>query len=515
MTADMQDPTQTSGARQAPWLNGIAWPTTTPLAQDTETDVCIVGGGVAGLTTAYLLVQAGRSVVVLEDGALGSGESGRTTAHLSAALDDRYYYLEKLHGTEGAALAAEAHREAIDAIERICQTEGIEAQFCHLHGYLFLAPGCPPDELVQEKDAAERAGFTGLRMVPAAEGQGVAWRAPALMWPGQAQIHAGRYLAGLAEAVLRRGGRIYTHTHAEALDGRAGTVSVAGGHTVSARHIVVATNTPFNNRVAMHTKQSPYRTYAIALRAEKGSITQALYWDTADPYHYVRLQPEADYDLLIAGGQDHKVGQPDPADPDPFATLEAWTREHFPPAGERLFAWSGQVLEPADSLGYAGRNTMDADNVYLITGDSGHGYTHATLGAQIVADLIAGRDNPFAQLFDPSRVTVQKDVAQTFAAENLNVAAAYTELLTGGDAPDTAAIAPGSGAVLRRGLTKVAVYKSAEGQLTECSAICPHLGCVVHWNSHEQSWDCPCHGSRFTPDGALLMGPANSGLSPA
>ena len=203
------------------------------------------------------------------------------------------------------------------------------------------------------------------------------------------------------------------------------------------------------------------------------------------------------------GGEDHKVGQY-PAGEDPFTELERWTRGQFTAAGEIVARWSGQVQEPADYLGYAGVAPTSGENVYVITGDSGMGLTHGTLGAMLVTDLIGGRENPWATLYDPKRKHLDTDLVK----ENLNTMTQYKDLVTGGDVKSEAEIPPGQGAVLRRGLHKIAVYKSPAGQVTECSAVCTHLGCIVHWNPAEASWDCPCHGSRFDPHGVVLMGPA-------
>jgi nitrite reductase/ring-hydroxylating ferredoxin subunit len=295
------------------------------------------------------------------------------------------------------------------------------------------------------------------------------------------------------------------------------------GAEVQARHgIVVATNTPFNDRVVMHTKQAPYRSYVVGARIPKNSVARALFWDTADPYHYIRTQEvnagqrggQPDYDLLIVGGEDHKTGQHD--DPEAcLRSLEEWVRARFPMVKSFEYRWSGQVMEPNDGLGYAGRNPLDSENVYIITGDSGHGMTHGTLGPMIVTDLIEGRDNAWAKLYDPGRITLKRESTQEFIRENVNVAGEYTELVTKGDVKTEREIPLGQGAVMRRGLSKVAVYRDEQGETHECSAICPHLGCVVHWNGLEKSWDCPCHGSRFSALGELLNGPANTGLSEA
>jgi len=243
----------------------------------------------------------------------------------------------------------------------------------------------------------------------------------------------------------------------------------------------------------------------------RDSITQALYWDTGDPYHYVRLQPrvDADHDLLIVGGEDHKTGQADDI-PERHPRLERWARERFPSMREVTYQWAGQVMEPHDGLAFIGHNPLDADNVYTVTGDSGNGMTHGTIAGMLITDLILGRNNPWATLYDPGRVTLR--ASGEFAKETANMAAQYADWVTGGDVGSVDDIAKDSGAVIRRGALKVAVYRDATGALHERSAICPHLGCIVAWNPSEKTWDCPCHGSRFSKFGEVINGPANVGL---
>jgi nitrite reductase/ring-hydroxylating ferredoxin subunit len=280
---------------------------------------------------------------------------------------------------------------------------------------------------------------------------------------------------------------------------------------VSAGAIVVATNTPVNNWVAIHTKQAAYRTYVIGIRVASGSVTRALYWDTPDPYHYARVLDNETGELLIVGGEDHKTGQADEEDGQ-FDRLEAWTRERWPMAEEVEFRWSGQVMEPIDSLAFIGRNPGDK-NIYVVTGDSGNGMTHGTIAGILLTDLIQGRGNPWEALYDPSRISLR--AAPEFAKETLNVAAQYTDYATAGDVEEARELEPGTGAVIRNGLKKVAAYRDTRGTLHKCSAICPHLGCIVHWNQTEKTWDCPCHGSRFDPFGKVINGPANTGLGPS
>jgi nitrite reductase/ring-hydroxylating ferredoxin subunit len=267
--------------------------------------------------------------------------------------------------------------------------------------------------------------------------------------------------------------------------------------------------------VAIHTKQAPYRSYVIGARVGRGSVPHVLLWDTPDPYHYVRVQRAqagARFDYLIVGGEDHKTGQDDQGAAVRFGRLEAWTRRRFPQMAGVEFRWSGQVMEPVDGMAFIGRNPGDRANVLIATGDSGNGMTHGTIAGILLTDLIAGRDNEWATLYDPARLRV--GAVGEFAHENLNVAAQYAAHVTGGEVSSVEDIVAGSGAVLRRGVRKVAVYRDDEGTLHERSAVCTHLGCVVRWNDLEKSWDCPCHGSRFDPtDGHVLNGPASSALA--
>ncbi len=501
---------------QSVWAATARMPDCSPLREDTRADVCVVGAGIAGLSTAYLLTKAGKSVVVLDDGPLAGGMTQVTTAHLSNAIDDRYFEIERLHGGEGARLAAESHSAAIHRIEAIARGEGIDCDFQRLDGYLFLAPGQKEELLDRERDAARRAGLAGVEKLRRAPLESFD-TGPCLRFPDQGQFHPLKYLAGLARAIQHGGGRLFTQTHADRVEGGPAARVEAAGHAVAAGAVVVATNAPINDRVAIHTKQAPYMTYVIGARVPPGSVPRALYWDTQDPYHYVRLQAvtggaDGDpHDVLIVGGEDHKSGQADDT-LERHGRLEAWARQRFPMMQGVEFTWAGQVMETVDGLAFIGRNPLDSDNVFVVTGDSGMGMTHGTIAGILLTDLILGRDNPWAALYDPSRKTLR--AAGEFAREGLNMAAQYADWLTGGDVKSADEIAPGGGAVLRRGLSKVAVYRDEHGALHERSAVCPHLGCVVHWNAAEKTWDCPCHGSRFDKLGQVMNGPANTGLAP-
>jgi glycine/D-amino acid oxidase-like deaminating enzyme/nitrite reductase/ring-hydroxylating ferredoxin subunit len=502
-----------AGKSTSIWMANATLPSFPKLLMDEQAHVCIVGAGIAGLTTAYLLGRAGKSVIVLDDGPIVSGETERTTAHLVTALDDRYVDLERLHGEQGARLAAESHSAAISQIERIVRVENIDCDFERLDGYLFVPPDESTDILDKEMAAAQRAGLTDVHMVA---------RAPiasfdtgrTLCFPRQAQFHPLKYLAALANAVVRDGGRIYTETHAVKIEGGdSARVETRDGQTVTSGAVVVATNTPVNDLLAIHTKQAAYRTYVIGAMVPADSIQKGLFWDTMNPYHYVRLSHSSSgaNDVLIVGGEDHKTGQADDAETR-YGRLEKWARAHFP-ITKIEFRWSGQVMETVDGLAFIGRNPLDQPNVFIATGDSGNGMTHGTIAGMLLTDLIQERDNAWSALYEPSRKTLGG--LNTFAGETLNMAAQYADWVTPGDVEEDLLVPPGSGAVVRRGLTKIAVYCDDAGKLHEISAVCPHLGGIVAWNHSEKTWDCPCHGSRFDRYGKVVNGPSISDLSPA
>lgn len=477
------------------------------LAESIDTDVCIIGGGISGLTTAYLLTKAGKKVIVIDDGTIGGGETARTTAHLSNAIDDRIYRIEKWHGEEKARLAVESHARAIDEIERIVGTEKIECDFARLDGFLIEGED-GEDDLEKELEAAHRLGFSNIESVE---------RAPlehfetgrALKFPNQGQFHILKYLSGLAKVIEAGGGRLFSNTRAVEWEGEdAPEVKTSDNKTIRAKSIVLATNYAMMSK--MFAKLPAYRTYVVGVRVPKDSIEKCLIWDTADPYHYVRTQPEDGFDVLIVGGEDHRTGQEDDGD-ERFQKLFGWAKKHFPQSEEILYQWSGQCFETHDGLAFIGRFSSSEPNVYLITGDSGMGMTHGTIGGMLVSDLILGRENAWAEVYEPSRILTQSITEAV--PEILSSTAPYVDWITGGDVASVDEIKPGMGAIIREGMSKIAAYRDENGKLYQRSAVCTHMGCIVRFNSTEKTWDCPCHGSRFGTDGHPINTPAISPLA--
>jgi glycine/D-amino acid oxidase-like deaminating enzyme/nitrite reductase/ring-hydroxylating ferredoxin subunit len=491
------------------WQEHYQMPVCLPLKEDFRTDVCIVGAGIAGLTTAYLLMKEGLKVCVLDSSELASGQSGRTTAHFSNALDDRFFNLESYHGEDGLKLAIQSHSDAIRKVEEIVKKENIDCNLKRLSGYLFSLGDKKEDVLEKEYEAAHKGGLIDVERF-AFSPNAAFHTGPCLHFPMQMKLHPLKYLGGLTQKILDGGGQIFTNTHVtEVKGGENAFVKTKNNCIVYCSSIVMATNTPVNDRMIIHTKQAAYRTYVLGFEIPKGSFPDVLLWDTLDPYHYVRLESQSNRDILIVGGEDHKTGQED--NPEKcYKALTIWTKQLFPFIRQIVYKWSGQVMEPVDGLAYLGRNPMDEENVYIITGDSGHGMTHCTIGAMLITDQIMGRENPWEKLYSPSRVSLM--AAKNFIKENANVAAQYTEWLDPKFKKGIDDLPQDEGVVFRKNGKMIAAYKTLDGEVEYMSAVCPHLAGVVAWNKAEKSWDCPCHGSRFDCHGAVIEGPSISGL---
>jgi glycine/D-amino acid oxidase-like deaminating enzyme/nitrite reductase/ring-hydroxylating ferredoxin subunit len=475
------------------------------LKRDERADTVVIGSGIAGLSTAYELSLQGQSVVVLDRGKIGKGMTARTTAHLSYVSDDSFDTVIRMRGLELARMFLESQSASVDRIEAIQEKEKIECNFRRLPGYLFPAVGKDASELTSEFEAGKKVG------IDVEWSKGVPFKGMkdtrCLRYPNQATFHPLRYLRGLAAAIEQRGGRLYADTRVDELEEKDDEVLVktAGGHSVRARSAVVATNSPINDRTAIHTKQAPYRTYAMALTIPKGDIEDGLFWDTLDPYHYVRLQPgRGSFDYVIAGGADHKTGEADDAEAR-YDAIEAWIRNLLPQLGKVTHRWSGQVMDPIDYSGFIGRNPGN-QNIYVATGDSGQGMTHGVVASLLISNLILQGKSEWTELYDPSRKTLS--AIGNFITENVTVAKSFAEYVAPGEISSLDELERGRGAIVRQGLKKIAAYRDDKGKLHLYSAACTHLGCHIHWNSLEVCWDCPCHGSQFAPDGTALNGPA-------
>jgi glycine/D-amino acid oxidase-like deaminating enzyme/nitrite reductase/ring-hydroxylating ferredoxin subunit len=499
------------------WNDTASIPRFPALDANLTADVVIVGAGIMGMTAAWLLTQAGRNVVVLERRRCGYGDTGHTSAHLTWVTDLRLADMARTFGLDHARAVCDAGAAAIARIDAHVSELDIDCDFEWMQGYLHLptSAGSPTagdaEAAALERDAelARSFGF-GARFLDRVPGVD----RPGIEFDDQARIHPRKYLAGLARAIEAGGGRIFEHSAVDEVADRPVRVSV-GPHKVSCARVIVATHTPIVGKASMagaaflQTKLALYSSYVVAGRVERGRVRDALFWDTADPYHYVRLQPQRDADVVIIGGEDHKTGQV--ADTDAcFARLERAARE-FAPAIALTHRWSGQVVETNDGLPYIGEV---ADGQFAATGFSGNGLTFGTVSAMMAADWVEGRRNPWAELFDVGRTKIRGGLWD-YLKENTDYPYYLVrDRLVGPDAQSLRSVRRGEGKLVDVHGKRTAVYRSEKGKLTLLSPVCTHLGCHVQWNQAEHSWDCPCHGSRFTPTGAVISGPAESPLKP-
>ncbi len=468
-----------------------------------QTETCIIGGGITGISIAYEMARRGHKVVLVEAFRIGSGQTGRTTAHLTCQLEEQFKELKKIHDEKTIGIFYDAHRSAIDILEENIKNLKIDCDFKRLDGYLFQGKNFDRKKMLDELEAARSCGaqLEWVDRTPLLNET-----LPALRFKNQAQFNPLKYIRGLAEAFTELGGTIFEGTHIKDIrqeDRENWLLLTDSDHHIQASNLIVATNTPVNNRFHIHTRQFAYRTYAMAFKLSEPITESCLLWDTEDPYHYIRFVD----DTLVVGGEDHRTGQG--AEQDPFLKLEAWVRKKFNFLNEVVYRWSGQVFEPMDQIGFIGKNPGLEKNVYISTGESGIGMTSAAIASKIIPDLIEEIENPWSIVFDPSRPPVKG--IKDFVMENLNVARQYTDWVTPSEVKSLDEIPVDTGSLIREGVSKTCFYHDAD-HFEKKSAVCTHLGGIVHWNDIEKTWDCPCHGSRFNTKGKVIEGPALSDL---
>ena len=460
------------------------------------------------------------------------GESGRTSGHLSNALDDGYSAIAAKHGMEGAKLAADSHTFALKHVGDVSKELKIDCEYRLLPGYqVSIYPKSDPkhneqiEELKEEVRVAKELGMAAeFKENYAIKGwDGEIDQRDAAIFYDQATFHPTKYLIGVLDWLKSQSNfSCYTHTRMlsceekgiEILGFGSKTVEVKtlDGHTISCKDAVQATCVPLQ-KLAIVAQEEYYRTYCIAIRVPKGYIEDCLIYDENDPYHYTRLTAcdESD-DYLVVGGEDHKVGQESAEGR--YEALEKWVRERFTKAGSVDYKWSGQIFEPVDYMAFIGQNQGDK-HIYITTGDSGNGLTHGVIAGRLLSDQILGIENKWSKLYDPKRLATIAKSLPDMVSHDLQINAQYKRFLQS-DIQDIEDLAKGEGGVFNPTASKpLAVYKDEDGGVHKFSALCPHLKGVVCWNKAEKSWDCPVHGSRFSKEGIQVMGPAKAGLSPA
>ena len=471
-------------------------------------DVAVIGGGITGLMAAYLLQRDGATVVVLEKNRVVSGESGRTTAHLTYKSDSTLRELSSKFGADHAAASWDGQAAAIETLHETIHREGIGCRFRWVPGYYHAPMEGEPDleELRGEAETAKEHGFDVkfAESVPFLNRPGVAFAR-------QAQFHPAEFLHGLAAALETKGRVVYEQT--EATDFPDEGSLVANGHRIEAGAIILATHVPLQARMAtlpatvFQTKIHPYTSYVVRGTLPGSDAEPALFWDSNDPYDYLRIDEEDGQRFAILGGLDRKTGQEE-AGFDPYAALTAKLKR-LAPTARITHRWAGQVVETDDGLPFIGEV---GHRQFIATGYAGNGFTFGTLAAMILADRIAGRTNPWADLFDPHRSAVKRGL-RDYIAENVDYPYYMAKrLFQRGSKEGPEKLARGEGALISLGGKRLAVCRDSAGTLHRLAPECTHMGCLVNWNEPLQSWDCPCHGSRFAPDGAVISGPAEKPL---
>ena len=484
-------------------------PTAYPrLDRDVEVDVAVLGAGIAGLTAALLLERDGASVAVVEADRVAGGATGYTTAKVSSQHGLHYARLEKSFGEEGARAYAKSNQQAIEWMEGLIDERGIDCDWRRKPSYVYGSSEDDRSQLEQEAAAARRAGlpadFTTDTELP--------FDVPgAVRFGEQAEFHPRKYLLPLAESLK---GPVFERTRATYVaDGEPARVETDAGHSVTAAHVVEATGFPFSDRGVFFARMHAERSYCIAVSAN-GGVPEGMYITASSPTRSLRMAPgPGGRELLLVGGEGHKVGQSEGPTTERYAELERFAREHFDVRSVD-YRWSTQDNIPVDGVPFVGKATPLSKRQWVATGFLKWGMTNGTVAAMILADRIAGRENPWAALYDSSRVKPLAS-AKELLKENLNVARHFVgDHLSRPDVRHVSELAPGQGGLVRDGARKLAAYRDDDGKLHVLSSVCTHLGCQVVWNDAERSWDCPCHGSRFHWDGTVLQGPAVKGLEP-
>jgi glycine/D-amino acid oxidase-like deaminating enzyme/nitrite reductase/ring-hydroxylating ferredoxin subunit len=493
------------------WIESASLPRFPKLERDGHAEVVVVGGGITGLTAAYLLTAAGRSCVLLERGRCAQIDTGHTSAHLTMVTDTRLPDLVKRFGRDHAQAVWDAGLAAIAQIDAIASEEPIDCEFERVPAYLHAALGKVSPEAAsrfeQEATLATELGFdaSSVNDVPLAGG-------PGIVFEHQARFHPRKYLAGLARAIESRGGEVYEHSEVEEFSEKPLSVK-ANGCTITCDFVVLATHTPLMGNTSLasaslfQTKLALYTSYVVSGRVRKGQVPDGLFWDTADPYHYLRLEPHRDYDMVIFGGEDHKTGQA--ADTTKCYDRLAAALTALIPGIDITHRWSGQVIETPDGLPYIGET---ADRQFAATGFSGNGLTFGTVGAMMACDRVLGRPNPWSELFDTGRTKIRGGLWDYIRENKDYPYYMIRDRFAGADGRSLRAVKRGQGKILDVGGRRVAAYRDESGATTLRSATCTHMGCIVDWNEAERTWDCPCHGSRFKPNGDVIAGPAEAPL---
>ena len=472
------------------------------LDRQLSVDVAVLGGGIVGISTALLLKRAGMTVAVVEAERVGTGVTGHTTAKLSSLHGLTYDGLTSSFGEDGARAYGQANQAGIEQIAHWVEEEGIDCDFRRKPNYTYAASRDMLPDIEKEVEAAQRVGL------PASYTEETDLPYPvagAIRFDDQAEFHPLRFVLALAALVPGDGSHVFEHTRATGVnEGRPCRVETTGAPLIAGA-VVVATHFPILDRGLYFARMHPERSYALGVRV-RGETPQGMYISADEPTRSIRSHPLPDGEVLIVGGEGHKTGQGgDTAER--YRTLERFAREHWDVESIE-YQWASQDNESVDHVPYVGKLAPVSRRIYTATGFKKWGLAQGVAAGLILEDLILGRSNPWADLYDPARMKPLAS-AKDFVLENANVAKRFVgDRLTKRGGRDADDLQPGEGDIVELNGEKVAGFRDEDGALHAVSTLCTHLGCQLNWNSGDRSWDCPCHGSRFSPDGDVLHGPA-------
>jgi glycine/D-amino acid oxidase-like deaminating enzyme/nitrite reductase/ring-hydroxylating ferredoxin subunit len=469
------------------------------LQSDAEFDVAVLGAGIAGVSLALELAEAGLRVGLIEAGRVAGGASGNSTAKVSSLHALTYEQLERQQSIDVARAYGEANEAGLAAIAGWVEQLEIDCDFERRDNFTYSLQSDDVDQLQREVDVATRVGLPASFVNETELPYPVSG---AVKFSDQAQFDPVAYIRALAARFVEAGGELFEHSPAVAVDdGDPCEVSIRGGTRVRAGKVAVTTHYPFLDRGLYFARLHPERSYVVAARI-RGQVPRGMYISTESPAHSIRQLPTADGELLMVGGESHKTGQADTAER--FQRLAAWASANFEVESFE-YRWATQDAIPYDSVPMIGRLHPFTENLLVATGFRKWGFAAGAASARILADRVTERENPWADAFDPVRLRPRAS-AGSLIKENANVAQHFFSDRLQRDSADD--LSPGEGAVVGSGLGQRAVYRDEDGKLLSLSARCTHLGCIVKWNRAERSWDCPCHGSRFATDGTVVEGPA-------
>ena len=497
------------GSPASYWIESTPHPPLPPASEGRTFDVAVIGAGMVGLTAAHLLKKAGLSVAVIEARGIVEGVTGHTTAKVTAGHGLKYMQVQRSFGEEGARVYAESNQAALEYIAGLVESDTIDCEFQRKDNYIYADSEENLDDVRAEADASAAAGLPAEFVTETP----LPWPvAGAVRQRNQAQFHPRKFMLHLADQINGDGSVIWEQTRAtDVVEGSPCRVETEHGD-IAARDVIVATHLPFLDRGMYFSKVHPKREHVVAVRVALDQVPDGMFISAGSPTRSVRGTPFGEEALLIVSGESHKTGEESDTE-DRYRRLYDWATERFD-VQSLEYRWSAQDNYANDGVPYIGRYTRTSDHLYTATGFGAWGMTNGALAGMLLSDAILGRENPWAGLYDSNRVKPVAS-AKKFIQENVKVAAHFVGDRIAKEGKDSVEeLLPGEAAVIGTGAGAVAAYRDPDGALHAVSATCTHMGCLVSWNNGETSWDCPCHGSRFSCDGEVLHGPAVQPLAP-